>query len=211
MSSHPTIPPAPPPPYGRPPHGNGPPVPRLSATAVTSLVLGLLGCIPLVTSLGAILFGLIGIGITRHPAIRGRGLAVTGLLLGLAGTLAWTSWGAYSVYRRATNAPQRSLAMEFVQDLSDERGEAARSLVDPSVNPATVTMICDWSRNRGPYTDVVVTGSERAATDGDLAFDKHTVVHFEATRPGLNYRLKGSVTIVDHGDGRGMVTDWSMP
>jgi hypothetical protein len=45
------------------------PRPRTSGTAIASLVLGIFGCIPFVTGIAAVVLGIIGIRVTRSPAL----------------------------------------------------------------------------------------------------------------------------------------------
>jgi prepilin-type processing-associated H-X9-DG protein len=55
-----------------------------SGFAVWSLVCGLLSfCVPVIGNLLAIVFGIIGIVKTGTPQVRGRGMAITGLILGI--------------------------------------------------------------------------------------------------------------------------------
>lgn len=59
-----------------------------SGTAVTSLVLGILGVlIPLFLSVPAIVFGGIGISNANSKGSSGKGMAIAGLVLGIIGTL----------------------------------------------------------------------------------------------------------------------------
>jgi len=81
--------------YGQPQFG-GPPT-KTSGAAIGSLVCGILGCIPFVTSLLAIILGFIGLGATSKPGVQGKGLAITGLILGFVGILGW-GVGSYSIY-----------------------------------------------------------------------------------------------------------------
>src|SRR5271156_6556428 len=62
---------------------------RTSGAAITSLVCGLLGCVPFVTGLVAVITGIIGISATGNPAVRGRGMAIAGLILGLLSIGGW--------------------------------------------------------------------------------------------------------------------------
>lgn len=62
------------------------PMPRTSGFAVTSLVLGIIAFIPpfFLSSILAIIFGGIAMGKTgRDPNLAGRGMAITGLVLGI--------------------------------------------------------------------------------------------------------------------------------
>src|SRR5271154_2442314 len=93
MSQPPMYPPPPgnypPPPGSYPPPGAYPPgfpmpgARRTSAAAIVSLIFGILGCIPFVGSTVAIRCGIIGFKAAGRPDVKGRGLAVTGIILGL--------------------------------------------------------------------------------------------------------------------------------
>src|SRR5438477_13100130 len=89
--------------------GNGP--------AIAWLVMGLLLCIPFITGLGGIIFGAVGIKKTKDPRVGGKGLAIAGLVLGIANILLWivlsgAFWAAY-----AGTAEQRGIARTFIKDL----------------------------------------------------------------------------------------------
>jgi hypothetical protein len=78
-------------PYADPPSFEPEPPPsRVSGLAVTSLVFGLLCCIPVVGIFAMILGGAGMVAISRSDGrLSGRGLATAGLVLGLLGTI-WT-------------------------------------------------------------------------------------------------------------------------
>lgn len=59
---------------------------RTSAAAVASLIFGILGCL-VITGIIAIITGIVGIKATKNPNVKGRGMAIAGLILGLIGTL----------------------------------------------------------------------------------------------------------------------------
>src|SRR3954469_372071 len=71
---------------------------RLSAASMTSFVMGLLLCIPVITSLLAIVFAAVGFRATRpgggSSGRRGRGFAIAGLILGIIGLVIWSGTGA---------------------------------------------------------------------------------------------------------------------
>jgi len=62
---------------------------RTSKAAIFSLVCGILFCVPVVTNLAAIIFGVVGLRKTREGGVKGRGLAWTGLMLGIVSLLVW--------------------------------------------------------------------------------------------------------------------------
>ena len=67
---------------------------RLSKSALSSLICGILGCIPFVTSALAVLLGIIGFFMAGKPGMRGRWMAVVGAILGLIGIVGWATAGA---------------------------------------------------------------------------------------------------------------------
>jgi Domain of unknown function (DUF4190) len=94
-----------------------PPAGRTSGAAVTSLVCGLLMCIPFVAGLIAIITGIVGISTTGNPAVRGRGMAIAGLILGFLNLAGWGAgtYGGYEWFQRS--APDRTFANQYVADL----------------------------------------------------------------------------------------------
>jgi len=81
-------PPMPPVSMGAIPQGSGETSgkPKTSGMAIASLICGILFCIPL-ASLLALIFGIIGINQTKENRAGGRGLAITGTVLGGLGLL----------------------------------------------------------------------------------------------------------------------------
>jgi hypothetical protein len=90
---------------------------RTSGVAVASLVCGLLLCIPFLTGLLAIILGLVGISGTKNPAVRGRGMAIAGLILGILSLIGWGSAaGKFATYMQSTGA-ERTFAKTYLNDL----------------------------------------------------------------------------------------------
>src|SRR6266550_1464930 len=72
-----------------------PPQRKASGAAIAALIFGILGCVPLITGLIAIVCGFIGIRTTRDPRYSGRGMAVAGLILGLLSVVIWGVVGGF--------------------------------------------------------------------------------------------------------------------
>jgi hypothetical protein len=73
----------PPPPMSPMPYANSGMEPtRTSAAAVISLICGVLGCF-IVTGIVAIITGIVGLRATRNPQVKGRGMAIAGIALGV--------------------------------------------------------------------------------------------------------------------------------
>src|SRR3954466_4493019 len=132
-------------PVGQPAYGQGPGTPggpgapgggysmppqrKTSGAAIAALIFGILGCVPLITGLIAIVCGFIGIRTTRDPRYSGRGMAVAGLILGLLSVVIWgvvggtAGMGGWMAYRYTK--PAREAAKQFASDLSAGNVDAA--------------------------------------------------------------------------------------
>jgi hypothetical protein len=127
---------APPPMYGQQPgYGyNPPPSQQANGPAIASLILGILGCVPLITGLLAVLFGVVGLRKTRDPAVGGKGLAIAGLILGLISIFGWCAFGGTMFAAYLASKPPRATAHRFIADLAAGNTQAA-------VNESTFTSI----------------------------------------------------------------------
>jgi hypothetical protein len=126
------------------------PAPKTSAAAVTALVMGLLFCIPGITSLGAVLFGFIGIGATKNPMVRGRGMAISGLILGILGVLGWGGCGGLAAYSWIATSQDRAVAQTFIQDIAAGKVTEASALVEPGVDTKSLKDFSTTVQAAGP-------------------------------------------------------------
>src|SRR5438045_3497267 len=109
---------------------------RTSGMAIASLISSLILCIPALSGLLAIIFGIFGIKQTRNPNVRGRGLAVAGIIIGvlnmIIGGVIFSLFGlglflGVGVYKATHNA-----AVQVVQDVSNGNTQAATAPPDAS-------------------------------------------------------------------------------
>ena len=174
--------------------------------AVASLVCGLLFCF-CIPSLLAVVFGAIGLRQTRHGYTSGRGLAISGLILGIFGVGLWLVFGVMVAnFARMFWAEQeraQAVATAFLQDLSDEKIDAALSKVSPGAGPGLDrARLIDASQSMkgwGPFNEIsvialppdVVPGPpiefRRWDFDGDAIFSR--------ARKALSIRLVGDGAI----------------
>src|SRR5258706_2456823 len=77
---------------------------RSNGAAVAALVMGILLCIPVITGLGGIILGVVGIRTARDPRAGGRVLAVTGIVLGVLNLVVWGLFGGAILGLGAGNA-----------------------------------------------------------------------------------------------------------
>jgi hypothetical protein len=142
---------------------------RVSAMAVTSLVLGVLVCIPGITGLGAIGFGIGGVRATRNPLVRGRGVAIAGLILGILNV---GGWGVAAVGWWEASGPMRGAARQFVVDVSAPHAAAAYADSGNPLSEDQVKKIIDWFGKRGAVSSIRVTGADIQYNNG---FESGTV------------------------------------
>jgi hypothetical protein len=184
------VPPPPQPPYPQQPYGQTP-TPgyagpgavaaqqqrRTSGAAVASLIFGILGCIPFITGLLAVICGILGIAKTKDPRYSGRGLAIAGLLLGLLSIVLWGVFGsgAYALY--AYGKPARNTANQFARDLSAGDVQAAQSRCTPTVTREEIETAIKTMKPWGALKETTLpiflmnksTGSAETAEVGPVA------------------------------------------
>jgi hypothetical protein len=108
----------------------GQPVPRGNPPAVISLVCGILGCIPILTGLLAVIFGVVGLNKARDPYVSGKGMSIAGLVLGIISLVAWGGIGAAGYFSWNQFGKPTVVAVRFAQQLS--RGNVDAALADTS-------------------------------------------------------------------------------
>jgi hypothetical protein len=121
-------------PYAHPMEPTEPEGPvRLSVLALSSAVLGFLCCIPGVGVIGSIL-GLLGIiRISQSDGrLAGRGLAFTGLVLGILGTVLWIA----AVVGMMATLTGLNVYGQAVRDLQSGNMAAARQMLTPATSQA---------------------------------------------------------------------------
>lgn len=156
----PPQPPFPPPPggYYQGP-GSMPPEPRRSnPLAITSLVLGILLCIPFISGVGAVLCGIIGIGKAKDPRVGGKGMAIAGLILGLANLLLWGLLGSGIWALISGTATQRTIAKQFIQDLSSGNINGAAAACHSTMPRSSLEQSSKAMQSWGALQDVTALG-----------------------------------------------------
>jgi hypothetical protein len=66
---------------------------RLSKSALFSMIFGILGCIPFITGILAFFLGIIGFVATGKPGVRGRWMAIVGVVLAVLSIGLWSTVG----------------------------------------------------------------------------------------------------------------------
>lgn len=146
-------PPTPPAMHAQPAYGYGQPT-RTSAAAVTSLICGIVGCLA-ITPIIAIITGLVGIRATANPAVRGRGLAIAGIILGVLWLLSFAAAGAGGFAVWKNSEPPAAVARQFTNDLA--AGNVAAALANSGgLTEAELTEIAATLKPWGTVTDITL-------------------------------------------------------
>ncbi len=138
------------PPTGMPPQ-------RTSAAAVASLIFGILGCL-VVTGIIAIITGIIGISATKNPAVKGRGMAIAGLILGLIGTVGGGLCFGGGGFAAVMAYKEAKPAIETVSGFSDSASKGdydkAMTFVDQTaISKDQIQGIVDDLKTLGEFQD----------------------------------------------------------
>jgi len=106
---------------------------RLSKSALISFICGVLGCLPIfLTGILALILGFVGLGATAKPGVRGRWMAILGIILGLL-NLGFSGVFVYGIYKVAPGvvsalaAPGHG-ARDFIRAVDSGDDAAAKDL-----------------------------------------------------------------------------------
>jgi len=194
MSQYQGYPPGGTPPNQIPPYGgmSAQPRPRTSAAAVTSLIFGIVFCIPLVSALIAIICGIVGISATKKPGVSGRGLAIAGLVLGILGLIGWTAFGGIFGYMYAAAKPDRAVTTAFIQNLSAGNVSAAQAQCVPGFSPALLETGASQLQPLGPFTSFTATTSVVTSNNGSTVAVIAGIAKFGSNAKTITTTLKHS-------------------
>jgi hypothetical protein len=133
------------------------PMGKTSAAAVTSLVCGLLLCIPLAVIV-AIITGIIGIAATSNPMVRGRGMAIAGLILGIVGLGLWGIGGGTALVMFQHSKPQRVFARQYVSDLIAGNVDQCVQHSSGNLSKDQIALYSKQAQGWGTLNDMTVLG-----------------------------------------------------
>jgi len=163
---------------------------RVSAASITSLVCGLIFCIPFVTGIVAVITGFVGISVTGNPGVRGRGMAIAGLILGILSLGLWglIGFGAFNVFHGS--APARLFAQSYIADLAAERLDQCQQNSSPSITPQILQADYVQLKGWGSFQGAVVFPFARTEQNGVTTFHMMGTCVFS----GKQQRVQLSVT-----------------
>jgi prepilin-type processing-associated H-X9-DG protein len=133
------------PPGAAPPGGHNPfQFPTVSRAAVASVVCGVLCFAWPVTPIAAIICGVIGFDASKMPNVRGRGMSISGLILGcsflvIGFPVVWSGPGLYRAHKQANEAKCVANMTAIWKEISDYRAESDRRF------PSSLTVLAERS------------------------------------------------------------------
>ena len=196
-----------------PPYGQGyPPQPfgmpsKTSGAAIAALVLGLVGfCVPVIGGLVAVILGIVGIASTGTPNVKGRGMAISGLILGLLTLLGWGVMGGVVGVMFAKAAPDRAAARTFLTHVAAGDAAAAHAdCVPNSVADQHVDQLIGQVQPMGALKDTTFFGMEIQAGNGQATAIVSGNAIFGTTAKQV------TVTLVPNPGGTPLVQRWRYP
>ena len=131
---------------------------RLSGKALTSLILGILFCIPVLPSILAIFFAIGGFRATRIPGVKGRGFAIAGLVMGICGTIFWVGIACFVTFLIIGSRAPRATLHDFQTQLAAKNISAASSMCESTISSKDIESMIAYMDPFGSFIDLRCTG-----------------------------------------------------
>jgi hypothetical protein len=144
--------------YQSPPPGAA----KTNGWAIGSLICGILLCIPGITGLLAIIFGVVGIKKSNEPQGSGKGLAIAGIALGIIGILGWVGFGGLSYwgYQKAKElvfAPTQVVGGSFLNSLASGNLTEAQTYTTGTMSQTDLAALRTKLQGLGKFKDFQLT------------------------------------------------------
>ncbi len=169
------------------------PGPKNNGWAIASLICGILGCIPVVTSLLAAIFGIVGIRKAKEPGTSGKGLAIAGLVLGIIGLIGWSAGGVfgYMVWQNWVT-PVRNTGQAFISSLTSGDLSAAKKYTTDDFPEGRLAAIREQVKSYGSFKGVTITKLEPHPEGSQLRVALEGTANFDKASKGFSASLIGS-------------------
>lgn len=171
---------------GTPPPGER----KLSISALMSLICGIIGCVPFITSLLAVILGIVGIKATSDPRRSGRGLAIAGLILGLIGLAGWGLFGGGIYAMIAGSRPAATVAHQFTSDLAAGNISGAAAQCEPTLAQEQLQSLADQFKSWGGFRDLTIPAREVNKQNGETIWTLTGVASFGNTTKRATFTIR---------------------
>jgi hypothetical protein len=134
-----------------------------SIAALAGFACGLFLIVPFLAGLAAVVLGIAGMRETREPSMRGRRLAMAGIVLGLVNLVGWS---AYARFISAISGPGRAVAHRFVADLDAGKTDAAAGQCAGHIDAAQLQAAADQLKAWGGAKSVAILYIDSETANG---------------------------------------------
>jgi len=140
-----------------------------SIAAIASLACGIFLIVPFFAGLAAVALGVIGIRQANELNMRGRRLAIAGVILGVLNILGWI---AYFKLISEISGPGRTVAHHFIDDLNSADSAKAQSECLANVGPdrlmAATNQVKSWGGVKSVAVFYITSDSANGVTTGSV-------------------------------------------
>jgi hypothetical protein len=190
----------PPPASSFPQPGFQPPAaPKTNGAALASLICGILGCVPVLTSIAAIILGLVGIKKSREPGTGGKGLAIAGIVLGFIGILGWAVGGfamyrGYAFVKSKILEPTQLTSNSFITSLAKGDTATASNYTTGDLTQEKLQSLASQIQKYGEFKNISISGFN-ADQSGGGPMRAHITgsANFSSTSKGFRATLTGTL------------------
>jgi Domain of unknown function (DUF4190) len=163
--------------------------PRTSVAAILSLVCGLLGCIPFVTGLAAVILGFVGIKKTRDPMVTGKGMAIAGLILGILSLAGWSVGSATIAMKVYAITQMAKPAQDFSKDLSEGKIDEAMALSVEGTDREALVALSEKMKPWGAFQTLVTISTSSEDVNGSSRVTLGGLATFATGSKNFNFTL----------------------
>jgi hypothetical protein len=163
---------------------------KLSVSALMSLICGIVGCVPFITSLLAVILGIVGIKKTSDPRYSGRGLAIAGLILGLLGLAGWGLFGGGIFAMMAGSKPAANVAQQFTSDIAAGNVSAAQARCESTVTQEQLQSLADQFKSWGAFKDLTIPARAVDKQNGQTIWTLTGVASFNSGAKTATYTIR---------------------
>jgi hypothetical protein len=146
--------------------------PKTSGAAIASLVCGILGCIPFVPGLVAFILGIVGIKKTGSPAVKGRGMAIAGTILGFLSVAGWTGFAVLTIFTWSIiGEPARGAGEKWTKAVSEGKIDEALALSVPGFDRKPIEELGEKMKPWGAFQSLGKASVSITAPNGKAVFN----------------------------------------
>lgn len=189
---------APPPPSMNPyPSAGFPQPPKTNGFAVGSLICGIVGCLQ-ITSLAAIILGVLGVKKSKEPGTGGKGMAIAGIVLGILWIvisigLGIAGYAGYKTVKGYVLEPTQQVGQHFLNSLESGDTATAGNYTTGEFSTDQLSKISSQVKSYGHFKNFSLNQIEAVPSGNRTGFRIGGVANFEGTSKGFHAVVVGNI------------------